>query len=412
MCEVANFAQRNFAQRTQCIQLANFAQRRNLLTIFFTLFITTSFAQLNNPYYHSVVNLVSYDTVLTDLIKLQSLGVKQPGTTALTNTKNWLVSKYQSFGYTDIVLDNFTYSGNTLYNIVVTKTGTLYPNTYLIVDGHYDTKTGTGTNDNGSGVSIILEIARLMANIPTLYSVKFINFAAEEQGLLGSQDYVNTVVTPTNMDILLVFNIDEVGGVAGQANTDVKCESDQSSPTSNNAVSALYTDTLRQATAVYSSLTTTLANAYGSDYVPFQTAGENITGLFETNQSSYPHTSGDNLAHLDTSYVYQIAKAATGAALYFAKAYQVFTSVTETKNNSKVDIFPNPFADNISLRNTSECPLQLKVYDLNGRLLSSITLPALSSQSIPLPQLSKGLYIFEISDGEGKVWERKKVAKL
>jgi Zn-dependent M28 family amino/carboxypeptidase len=385
---------------------------KKLLPLIFTLLISTSFAQLNNPYYHSVVNNVSYDTVLNNLIIFQNYGVKSPGSAALTNTKNWLVAKYQSFGYTDIVLDNFTYFGNTLYNIVVTKTGTLYPNTYLIVDGHYDTKTGTGTNDNGSGVSIILEIARLMANIPTKYSVKFINFSAEEQGLVGSEDYVTNVVTPTNMDILLVFNIDEVGGVAGQNNNDVKCESDQSSPTANNAVSALYTDTLRQAIAVYSSLTTTLANAYGSDYVPFQQAGEIITGLFETNQSSYPHSSGDNLAHLDTSYVYEIAKAATGAALYFTKAYDLYTSIAKENVNGMIELFPNPFAGSINICNTSESPMNIKVYDLSGRALVGQHLPALSVQVCDLSKLSKGLYIFEISDVEGNVVERKRVVKL
>ncbi len=385
---------------------------KKLLPHIFTLLISTSFAQLNNPYYHSVVNNVSYDTVLNNLNIFQNYGVKSPGSAALTNTKNWLVAKYQSFGYTDIVLDNFTYLGNTLYNIVVTKTGTLYPNTYLIVDGHYDTKSGPGTNDNGSGVSIILEIARLMVHIPTQYSVKFINFSAEEQGLIGSSDYVDNVVTPTNMDILLVFNIDEVGGVAGQNNSDVKCESDQASPSANNAVSALYTDTLRQATAVYSSLTTTLANAYGSDYVPFQQAGEIITGLYETNQSSYPHTSGDNLAHLDTSYVYQIAKAATGATLYFAKAYDLYTSIAKENVNGMIELFPNPFGGSIHIRNTSESPIHVIVYDLSGRALTVLHLPALSAQACDLSQLSKGLYIFEISQGEGNVVERKRVVKL
>jgi Zn-dependent M28 family amino/carboxypeptidase len=383
-----------------------------ILTFLFILLINASFAQLNNPFYHSVVNNVSYDSVLNHLVTLQNFGVKSPGNAALTNTKNWLVAKYQSYGYTDIVLDNFTWSGNTLTNIIVTKTGTVYPNTWLIVDGHYDTQNGTGTNDNGSGVSILLEIVRLMANIPTKYSVKFINFSAEEQGLIGSEDYVTNVVTPGSMDILLVFNIDEVGGVAGLNNNDVKCESDQSIPWSNNAVSALYTDTLAQATVVYSSLTTTLANAYGSDYVPFQQAGEIITGLFETNQSSYPHTSGDNLAHLDTSYVYQIAKAATGAALYFANAYDMYTSVEHDKANCMVELFPNPFAEYINIRNTSENTVHIKVYDLNSREITSIQSVAQSEKAFNLPQLNQGLYIFAIMDGVGNVLERKKVVKL
>jgi Zn-dependent M28 family amino/carboxypeptidase len=52
---------------------------------------------------------------------------------------------------------------------------------------HYDSIVGTGTNDNGSGVVTILEIARLLQkNIPTEYSIKF-KLSGEEDGLKGSQ---------------------------------------------------------------------------------------------------------------------------------------------------------------------------------------------------------------------------------
>ncbi len=372
----------------------------------------SAFGQVDNAFYHSVVSNVSYDSVLNKLITFQNLGVKSPGSTAITNTKNWLIAKYQAMGYTDIVSDNFTYLGSTLTNIVVTKTGTDFPDTYLIVDGHYDTKTGTGTNDNGSGVAIILEMARLMANIPTRYSVKFINFSAEEEGLIGSNDYVNTVVTPQNPNILLVFNIDEVGGVAGQPNTTVTCESDQSTPTSNNAVSALYTDTLSQATLIYSNLLTQFANAYGSDYVPFQTAGKIITGLYESTESTYPHSSGDNLAHLDTSYVFQVAKASTGAALYFAKAWQSYTSVSTTAKSGLTEVYPNPFTNQLTLKNTSDEVRLIRVFDLNGKLIHNLLLPTHSHTDLQMLQLSKGLYVFEISDTNHNVLERKKISKI
>jgi aminopeptidase YwaD len=385
---------------------------KKLILILFTITIQSAFAQLDNPFYHSIVNGVSYDTVLSNLIKLQNLGVKQPGSAALTNTKNWLISKYQAFGYTDIVQSNFTYWGQNLTNIVVTKTGTVYPDTYLIVDGHYDTKTGTGTNDNGSGVSVILEIARLMAAVPTKYSVRFINFSAEEQGLVGSEDYVTNVVTPQNMDILLVFNIDEVGGVAGQVNNTITCENDQSSPTANNAVSALFTDTLSQATLVYSGLSTYFSNAYGSDYVPFQQAGKIITGFYENNESSYPHSTGDNLAHLDTSYVYEVAKAATGAALYFAKAYDNTTGQTVHDHHCRISIFPNPFSDQLSITNNDAVAQVIHIYDVNGRQVKNIVLPASSSLTADMTALPCGVYMIEVSDTRLVVSQRLKLVKM
>ncbi len=381
------------------------------LTILFLCTALFAKAQINQAFYHGIVANVSYDTVLYNLQKLQDFGVKQPGTTALNNTKNWLVGKYQQYGYSNIVSNNFTYGSNTLTNIVVTKTGELYPNTFLIVDGHYDTKTGTGTNDNGSGIAIILEIARLLANVNTQFSIKFINFSAEESGLIGSSDYVSNISTPQNLDIRLVFNIDEVGGVAGQTNNTVSCESDQSAPTANNAVSALFTDTLAQATAVYSSLSTIITNAYGSDYVPFQQAGEIITGFYETNESTYVHGSGDNLAHLDTSYVVEIAKASTGATLFLARAFDVYTATRIEAQKLSLNVFPNPFRDQFTIENTSNQIYTYIIYGIDGKkICSQQILPATQTIS-NMTDLSAGFYILNVMDERGGVLERMKLVK-
>jgi hypothetical protein len=389
---------------------------KKCLFIMLLLLAGSAFGQVSNPFYLSVVNNVAYDSILGHLQHLQSLGVKSPGSTALSNTKNWLISKYQSYGYTDIAQDNFTYLSNTMTNVVVTKTGTLFPNTFLIVSGHYDTKSGTGTNDNGSGVSIILEVARLLANIDTRYSVKFINFSGEEQGLRGSKHYADDIAQAQGLDILIVFNIDEVGGIAGTANNTIRCESDQSSSypsvSTNNAVSAAYTDTLVTLTHLYSGLSTVITNAYGSDYMPFEYNGEIITGYYEDNVSSVVHTSNDNLAHLDTSYVYEIAKAATGATLYFAGAYDNLTTITQDRAEDIFSIYPNPFSDWIFIRNTSESIEKIKVFDIRGSLITGFQITERSEKAFNLSQLYAGLYIFEVSDGEGDVLGRKMISKL
>jgi len=389
---------------------------RRIIWAVLLLFSCSSFGQVSNPFYQSAVNNVSYDSILSHLQHFESLGVKSPGSTSLTNTKNWLISKYQAYGYTDIVQDNFTYLSNTLTNVVVTKTGTLFPDTYVIVCGHYDTSSGTGTNDNGSGVSILLEIARLLAPISTEYSVRFINFSGEEAGLRGSKHYADDVAEAQGMNIRLVFNIDEVGGIAGMANNTISCERDQSSGypsvSTNNAASSAYTDTLVTLTQLYSALSTEITGAYGSDYMPFENNGEIITGYYENNESSVVHTSNDNLAHLDTSYVYQIAKAATGATLYFAVAYDDVTQISENNPASSSCIYPNPFAGLVFIRNTSESIQNMKVYDLMGIYVAGFAVPGLSENSFDFTGLRTGLYIIEFSDQKGTVLERKKIMKL
>ncbi|MBI2279991.1 MAG: M28 family peptidase, partial [Bacteroidetes bacterium] len=224
-----------------------------ILFVFFTLSsVQQTKAQSYNNFYGNIVNNTSFDSLQNNILDFTTFGVKEVGTVANANALNWLINKYTSFGYTDIEIDTFTYSSDFAYNLIVTKTGTLYPNRFVIIDGHYDTKNGPGANDNGSGISIILETARLLKGIDTEFSVKFINFSAEEVGLVGSSHYVSNVVVPQNLDIKILLNIDEVGGVNGDVNNTIICERDENNiPSTNNVTSANYTDTLARCMQLY-----------------------------------------------------------------------------------------------------------------------------------------------------------------
>lgn len=268
----------------------------------------------------SVVEQVNADSVESTLRSLQSLGVKEPGTQALIETADWLQSRYAAYGYSDIARHDFELQTHTLQNIIVTKPGSRNADKFLVLTGHYDTVGGPGVNDNGSGIAVLLEVARLLADVETDISMQFVNFSAEEAGLVGSTAYVRDVVAPAATDILLVLNVDEVGGVAGDSNTTITCERDEGSLAGNNAASAAYTDTLAALTRAYSSLDTRIARAYGSDYLPFEREGYVITGFYESNESSYVHTTEDVLANMDPAYVTEITRAAVAAALHFAGA--------------------------------------------------------------------------------------------
>lgn len=327
------------------------------LIFVFILFISlnnSALAQNYIPFYDATSSQVSQSNIISNLTSFENFGVKTRNSSAQANTLLWLKSKYLEFGFapTQIVEDSYSYSGSTCKNLIVTKTGTLYPNTFVIICGHYDTVNGPGTNDNGSGVSVILEAARLLQNIPTQYSIKFINFSGEEDGLRGSQHYVDEIVNSTTpkMNIRLVINLDQVGGIAGEINNTITCERDLSTPSSNNAASSTMTSQLANCMELYSPLNTVISNAYGSDYVPFENNGEIITGLYETNESPYPHSSQDLLINLDTEYVFNVAKGTTGALMHFAIACTTCTLSNTEIEVASLQIYPNPATDRITIQ--------------------------------------------------------------
>lgn len=390
--------------------------KRNLLFLVFTLFsVTNSFSQSFIQAYADVVNQCSQTNITTNLTQYEALGVKRRGTVALQNTLDWLKNKYLSYGYTTSQLQeySYTYSGSAAAckNLVVTKVGTTYPNTFLIVCGHYDSISGTGTNDNGSGVVSILEVARLLQNIPTEYSIKFINFSGEEDGLKGSQDFVANVVNATSpkMNIRLVFNLDEVGGVAGLVNNTITCERDLSFPTANNSLSSTFTNQLIACVGLYSPLNTHLAQAYASDYMSFQSNNDIITGFFEKNETTHKHTPTDLLVNMDPIYNYNVAKATIGATMHFAVASTSSLTNEEAVKDFSVSFFPNPAKDtlNINLGSISATSYTFSLIDINGKTVLMVPIEnAKLIESISISSLAKGLYLGVLEAGEQRITKK------
>lgn len=388
---------------------------KKILPLFlFTVLIANSQSFIQN--YANIVNQVSQTNVTTDLTEFEALGLKRRGTPELTNTLEWLKNKYLSYGYTTAQMqeDAYTYSGSTAVckNLIVTKVGTTYPNTYVIVCGHYDSIGGTGTNDNGSGIACILEMARLLQNVNTQYSIKFINFSGEEDGLKGSQHYVSSVVNSTTpkMNIKLVFNLDEVGGVAGMTNNTITCEKDtNNTPSTNNAASATFTNELINCVGLYSPLQTVLSYAYASDYMPFQANNEIITGFFETNETTHKHTPTDFLSNMDPVYNYKVAKAATGAILHFAVA-DTTLDTNDVNADFQVSLFPNPTEEtlNINMGTLNASNYTVSIVDINGKTIleKTINTPKLI-ETISIAEFSKGMYLMKLKTDTNKEVSKK-----
>ncbi|QBZ98282.1 M28 family peptidase [Flavobacterium sangjuense] len=374
-----------------------------LLSFFFLLLVTKGFGQEYIPYYGSIVEQCSQANITNNLTAYEALGLKRRGTVSLQNTLDWLKNKYLEFGYTanQIVEDSYTYTGSTAVckNLIVTKVGTVYPNTYVIVCGHYDSIGGSGTNDNGSGLVSILETARLLQNIPTEYSIKFINFSGEEDGLKGSQHYVSAIVNGTTpkMDIRLVLNLDEVGGVAGLTNNTITCERDtNNSPSTNNAQSSIMTNQLMTCVELYSPLNAQLSYAYASDYMSFQSNNEIITGLFETNETTHKHTNTDLLIYMDPVYNYNVAKATIGATMHFAVAATSALGNDQFQNENQVSFFPSPAKDvlNINIGSIIDTDYSFSLIDLQGKIVINKHVEnAHLIETVSLDGLSKGMYL-------------------
>ncbi|MHC9291153.1 M28 family metallopeptidase [Mycobacterium sp. LTG2003] len=95
--------------------------------------------------------------------------------------------------------------------IAQTKTGST--SDVVMVGAHLDSvPEGPGINDNGSGVAAVLETALQLGSSPDVKNaVRFGFWGAEEEGLLGSTNYVESLDTEGLKDIALYLNFDMLG---------------------------------------------------------------------------------------------------------------------------------------------------------------------------------------------------------
>jgi hypothetical protein len=102
-------------------------------------------------------------------------------------------------------------------NIAGYVKGIEQPDSFLVFSAHYDhlgamgkTAYFPGANDNASGVSMLLNLAKYYLKNPTRYSVAFLLFSGEEAGLLGSKYYTEHPLFPLK-EIKFLTNLDLLG---------------------------------------------------------------------------------------------------------------------------------------------------------------------------------------------------------
>ncbi|MEV6707014.1 M28 family peptidase [Micromonospora wenchangensis] len=164
---------------------------------------------------------VQVANVQAHLAQFQSIatsngGNRRAGSAGYTASVAYVKSKLQAAGYTvtEQTCTSCTYQGNNV--IAEWPQG---PTTDVVMFGaHLDgVAAGPGINDNGSGSSVLLENALVLAQQnPTMTKrVRFAWWNGEEQGLQGSKFYVNSLTTAQKGYIKGYYNFDMVASTNG-----------------------------------------------------------------------------------------------------------------------------------------------------------------------------------------------------
>ncbi|HUU44279.1 MAG TPA: M28 family peptidase [Acidobacteriota bacterium] len=257
----------------------------------------------------SLIARVSQDSAEAYLYRLQAFQERVAGSDSIHAARDWLISKFEGFGYDSVYADDFTASipGGIGYNVMAVKPGVSYPDLQIIVGAHYDAVSGSpGADDNGSGTVGVLEIARVLSQIETEVTFVFVTYDAEEWGLYGSWYHADQAAINGDL-ILTMWNMDMIGHFENDSEANLY-----------NGYASQYAQSWIDLAQPLVGITGTLqSNSGGSDHYPFTQNGFDACFLAEYNFSTVYHTSRDSTSYMNFDYMTRMIKASL-ANVYWA----------------------------------------------------------------------------------------------
>ncbi len=119
-------------------------------------------------------------------------------------TAHWIAGQLRSYGYETELQGE--------YANVVARSRHSSNTPRVLVGAHYDSVTDTpGADDNASAVAALLACAKALAENAPECPVCFVSFNREEDGLLGSSDFVKTVLVEGRMSVREAHILEMVG---------------------------------------------------------------------------------------------------------------------------------------------------------------------------------------------------------
>ncbi len=180
------------------------------------LFISLLFSTL---YLHAQIPF-SQDSALSYLKTISvKIGARPMGSPNEQKALEFAVEKFREFGLDDAYIMKMYYAENDFTNSLInTNSGVALgilrgkTNKIILIGGHIDSASPfvQGTNDNGSGSAVVIELARVLSKEKHNSTLVFCLFGGEESGLCGSNYFVKNF--PQIDSVALMLQIDMANG--------------------------------------------------------------------------------------------------------------------------------------------------------------------------------------------------------
>jgi hypothetical protein len=244
------------------------------------------------------------------------IGVREAGSENEGAAADYVAGCLEDSGYVVDVTEVSLPNGGTSHNVRATKAGA--SPMVVLVSAHLDSKVPSpGANDDGSGVGIVLELARDFRDADITATIQFVFFGAEEdldlypgQYHAGSRQFVREMTT------------DERSALVGMISVDMVAYGDEFLVRNMGKSSYTLVDMLLTCASEYGLPVQPDRDPTTSDYSDheaFEVAGYPVAWLYRQEDASC-HTAGDTYEHCDPQAVRQTGEMLRGFLLDLTEA--------------------------------------------------------------------------------------------
>jgi hypothetical protein len=360
--------------------------------------------------------------------------------------RDTLVNRFTGLGF-QVNTQNVTYGGATVPNVIGRHPGLYQDTRTYIVDGHYDAVANTpGADDNATAVVGTLIAAKVLGQYRFRKSLRFIGFSFEEQGLIGSGQYVqhgipawdqiegvlnlemigyysdepNSQEVPTGFEVLFPAAIADLAADGYRGNFLTVVGNTASNPliAAFQAAADTYVPQLRRIPLSVLGNGLIAPDLRRSDHARFWDAG--IKALMLTDGSEFRnnnyHTPADVPATLHMEFLTNCVKATVAAAAALAEPVNAGFDVRplgQAGLGEHVHAFPcaawvhpNPTRDVliIHLPDCAQHRVVAELFDLRGNKIAGRTLrstPGQERHELPVQGAAPGTYLLVLRVGDG-----------
>lgn len=205
----------------------------------------------NGPVVNAMLPRIKEPGIRQTIISLGNFVNRRHNCTSGFQSATWIKNRWQAMasGRPDVTVEFWDHADTNQHSVILTIAGSTLPSEIVVLGAHQDSinqsssscsAVAPGEDDDASGIASLTEVLKvaLRMGYKPQRTVKFMAYAAEEVGLVGSHDIANTY-EDTGVNVVGVLQLD-MTNYKGSVN-DIYIYTDFTDPVQNTFVGNLVT---------------------------------------------------------------------------------------------------------------------------------------------------------------------------